>query len=323
MNISAKPLSGKTLAPIHPNEGVMAAYRKKLDALILAMHRSVMFWLSAAYRANQPEMAGDELDFKESEKLRIQTVLAKAIARNGTPANVINEVVQRLSKHWEKKFYDAAPELARYFSLAMADRADSALMAILKKSGWAVEFKMTAEVRDVLQASIHQNVSLIKSIHETYFSQVEGAVMRSVAAGRDLHTLSKELGPLIDLDRIGKGRKPGESDSSLLARTQRRANFIARDQANKATASITRTRYQGLGIKTAIWMHSHGGKEPRKSHVAFSGKEYDIEKGAYLDGVWTWPGVEPNCRCVCKPVIPTREDYVKAQSKRSEAGVTA
>ena len=313
----------KTLAPIHPNEGVMLAYRKKLDSLILAMHRSVMFWLSAAYRANQPEMASDDRDFDDSAKRRIQTVLARAITRNGTPANVINEVVQRLSKHWERKFYSAAPELARYFSLAMADRADGALMQILKRTGWAVEFKMTAEVRDVLQASIHQNVSLIKSIHESYFSQVEGAVMRAVAAGRDLQALSKELGPLVDLERIGKGRKPGESDSSLLARTRRRAVFIARDQANKATASITRTRYQALGITKAVWMHSHGGKEPRPSHIAFSGQEYDVEKGAYLDGKWVWPGTEPNCRCVCKPIIPTREDYVKAQAKRSEAGATA
>ena len=47
-----------------------------------------------------------------------------------------------------------------------------------------------------------------------------------------------------------------------------------------------------------------GDMPPRASHVAASGKRYDVAKGMYLDGVWTWPGHEINCRCVSKAVIP-------------------
>jgi uncharacterized protein with gpF-like domain len=63
-------------------------------------------------------------------------------------------------------------------------------------------------------------------------------------------------------------------------------------------------RQKELGITKAIWVHSGGGKHPRPEHVAFSGKEYDVEKGAYLEGKWTWPGFEINCRCTSRSVIP-------------------
>jgi uncharacterized protein with gpF-like domain len=106
-----------------------------------------------------------------------------------------------------------------------------------------------------------------------------------VQAGRDLGYLSKEL-----QDRYGI--------------TKRRAALIARDQNNKATAVITRVRQQELGVTECVWLHSHGGKHPRPSHVAADNKKYDVSKGMFLDGKWTWPGVEVNCRCVARAVIP-------------------
>ena len=65
-------------------------------------------------------------------------------------------------------------------------------------------------------------------------------------------------------------------------------------------------------VKTpeAIWLHSAGGKEPRPSHVAFSGKRYSLKKGVVLDpkeGI-VWPGTAIRCRCVPKPVIPGFDD---------------
>lgn len=65
-----------------------------------------------------------------------------------------------------------------------------------------------------------------------------------------------------------------------------------------------RVRQEGLGITEAIWMHSHGGKHPRPSHVAADGKRYTISEGMYLDGVWAWQRREPKCRCVSRSVIP-------------------
>jgi SPP1 gp7 family putative phage head morphogenesis protein len=108
--------------------------------------------------------------------------------------------------------------------------------------------------------------------------------MQSVQNGRDLGTLSKGL-------------------QKQFGVSKRRAALIARDQNNKATAVIARTRQQSLGITQAKWRHSHAGKTPRPSHVHADGEVYDIAKGMYLDGEWVWPGTAINCRCTSQPII--------------------
>jgi hypothetical protein len=35
-----------------------------------------------------------------------------------------------------------------------------------------------------------------------------------------------------------------------------------------------------------------------------NGKLFEISTGMFLNGKWTWPGVEPGCRCISKSVIP-------------------
>lgn len=255
----------KTLAPVRPNLGLEAAYRRKLDALVQEMVRSVRWFVRAAYRANPPEMAQDEL-----------------------PADALRRAVKKLSARWERNFDAASLELAAWFARSAAARSDRALQVILRKAGFSVKFQLTPEVLDILKATIAENVSLIKSIPSQFFTQIEGSVMRSVTAGRDLSSLTKEL----------------EAHYGV---TRRRAAFISLDQNNKATAAIQRTRQMSLGITDAIWLHSHGGKEPRRRHLAYSGKKYEVAKGAPVgdkNGNYVHPGEEVNCRCVAKPIVP-------------------
>lgn len=250
------------LAPVHANRGIEADYRRRLDKAIAEMSASVTYWTKAAYRANEPEMASDE-----------------------SPAMALRKAMRKLARRWQRHFDTLAPELAEYFARAASQRSDKALQATLRKRGFTVRFKATAAQNDAYQAVIGENIALIKSIPGEYMLGVEGAVMRSVQAGRDLGPLAKALE-----ERHGV--------------TRRRAALIARDQNNKATATMVRVRQRELGITRAVWIHSAGGKEPRPEHVAFSGKTYDTEKGAFLEGKWTWPGVEINCRCVSRSVIP-------------------
>lgn len=270
------------LPPTRPNAGFEIAYQKKIDAMIEEMQRSVEWWLTAAYKANKPEMATDA--DSDTAKTAAQKI-AKAIQKNGSPAKVLQDVVAKLDKIWTRKFDDNAQALAKYFATSMAKRTDAQLRAALKKVGFAVEFKLTSKMNDVLQATIAENVSLIKSIQSQYFTDIEGIVMRSVQRGFKMDELSSEL-----QKRYGV--------------TRRRAALISRDQTNKANANITVVRQRELGITRAIWLHSAGGKEPRHSHVAASGKEYDIDKGMLIDGEYIFPGQLINCRCVSKSVIP-------------------
>lgn len=207
------------------------------------------------------------------------------MAQDAGPARELQGAMRRLARQWNTNFDDAAPEMAKWFATNAADRSDAALQATLKKAGFSVEFKLTDAARDVLNATNFENVGLIRTIAQQHLGEVEGLVMRAVSQGRDLAALTDDLFKRYEI-------------------TRNRAIFIARDQNNKATATITRVRQQGLGITEAIWRHSRGGKHPRESHVKFSGQKYDIAKGAYLDGEWVWPGTAINCRCVSKSIVP-------------------
>ena len=155
---------------------------------------------------------------------------------------------------------------------------------MFEDAGFTFDLKMTPAMQNTMQSFIHENVNLIKSIPEKYFTEVEGLVMRSVRSGRDLEYLTDEL----------------EHRYSI---TRRRAILIARDQNNKATEQMNRTRQMDLGIKRGIWRHASGVKEPRHSHEQANGKIFDLDKGLYIDGENIWPGEMINCHCYCEPII--------------------
>lgn len=240
-------------------------YRRILERWIEQMHESVVYWLRASYKANEPEIA---------------------IAQDAVPAKELQKAVKRLARRWGRNFDRAAPRLADWFTQKASQRSDAKLKTILRDGGFSVKFKMTKAQRDIIHATVNQNVALIKSIPKQYFTEVEGLVMRSVQTGRDLDGLVKDL-----LKRYSITRK--------------RAILIARDQNNKATSSLNRARQMELGITKNVWMHSHAGKEPRPTHVAFHGRKFDIRKGLYDkdEGAWVFPGMLINCRCTARPVV--------------------
>lgn len=267
------------LRAVRPNAGLRSRFHAELLKLVKEMHNSLDYWLKAAYNQNEPEIA--------------------AIAKDKSPAAVLQTVFNRLRTRWQKRFNEAAPKLAKYFSQKIADRSDAQLRQILKDGGFSVPFKMTKPMNDVMQATIGEQVGLIKSIAQQHLSSVEGLVMRSVTQGRDLFTLSKAL-------------------QAQYGVTARRAAFISLDQNNKATAAMNRVRQLEIGITEATWMHSHAGREPRPQHVAWSNKRkrYDVAKGMWQEPIYTktgkvstpgkyvWPGTEPHCRCFSKPIVP-------------------
>lgn len=255
----------KVLRPVHPNAGIAADYLRRLDRLVDEMARSYEYWLRAQYRETPP-----------------------AIAQDAVPARELERQLSLLGKRWQEKFDEAAPRLAHWFAKSTSSRSSLALKSILKDAGITVQFQMSKPMRDVFHATVAENVGLIKSISSEYHSQVQGAVMRSVAVGRDLGTLTKEL-----------QHRHGIS--------ARRAGLIARDQNNKATAVMTRARQEEVGITKAVWLHSHGGKTPRPTHIANTGKPYDPAKGWFDPDPkvrrFIWPGELINCRCVSRSIV--------------------
>ena len=196
----------------------------------------------------------------------------------------VAHVIDYLSIRWQKKLDDLAPQIASMFVNRTVSNYETLMKTYMRRAGFTVRFQITPFQRESLQAVIGNNVGLIKSIASQHLERVQVQVWQCVTQGYDLSTLSKNL----------------KKDYGI---TKRRAEFIARDQANKAHATIERAKRQELGIAKAIWLHSHAGKTPRPSHLAADKEEFEVSKGMYLDGEWVQPGEKPGCRCGSRSII--------------------
>lgn len=254
------------LGAVRPNVGIERKYRRSLLILVDKMHRSVVRWVSAAWREETPE----------SVALMAADVAPDRLART----------IAKMVDRWQADFDQAAFNMAEHFATSAETRVANALRAIFRRAGLTVSFRLTPAMRDVLAATIHENVGLIRSVPARYLREVEGIVMRSAQTGRDLESATKALRRQFNV-------------------TKKRAALIARDQNNKATSAMFHAREAELGIKENIWRHSGAGKHPRPDHVKAGrdGLRYDPRKGAYISGQWIFPGQLINCRCVGIPVI--------------------
>lgn len=256
----------KTARAVTPNLGVERAYKRAMEKLIDEMSNSFEYWLAAAYKANPPRME---------------------VAMDALPSAELSKKIRDLGKRWIKKFDDMAAAIAQKFTESGCKATDSSFQQALKDAGFAVEFKVTPVMRDAMNATIADNVALIKSIPRQYSMEVEGIIMRGYTTGRDLQSITDDL-----QKRYGI--------------THRRAAFIARDQSNKLNAVVTRARRVELGLFKARWRHSGAGKEPRPSHVKAGKekKEFDVREGCLIDGKHILPGEEPGCRCTSETILP-------------------
>lgn len=254
-----KPLVARA---VHANRGQAIRYRLQMDALIREMHESVLYWLTATYSKAPPVLAQD-----------------------ASPVKAMRKQLRELAARWIKRFDASAPKIAEAYLKGSFKATDSAMREALKAAGWSVKFEITPVVREAFEASLAENIGLIRSIPQEYLQQVEGAVMRSYTAGRDLHTMVKNI-------------------QRIYPKAANRAVLIARDQSNKANAVVTRARQIELGIQEAIWMHSHAGKVPRPDHVAANGRRYKVSEGCLISGKLIFPGELINCRCTGRSVLP-------------------
>lgn len=132
-------------------------------------------------------------------------------------------------------------------------------------------------------------VAQIEEIGVQHRKIAEQAIWKCVSQGFDMHTLSITLA----------------KDCELTLQT---ASTIAVQQCKIAKIIMENARRQDLGITHAIWMYSGAGRKPCKHHRVLNGKKYEIAQGASLSGKRVWPGIDPECMCMSRSVIPGFED---------------
>ena len=152
-----------------------------------------------------------------------------------------------------------------------------------------------SRVSEAVKEDLRNNILLLEEVEERHFDQVYEAALRSITAGRDLSVFYNALMRM-----------------NIAGMTKRRASEIAHLLNNKATAWMTRGYQETLGITQAVWLYSGASCEinPKTptgqdaAHRAANGKSFDVSNGMFLNGKWTWPGIEPGCRCVSKSAVP-------------------
>lgn len=251
----------QTLRPVHANIGAIAKYRRQLQDAIKEMSDSYLYWLTAAYNKNQPiNLAADLLPSADAQKK-----------------------LDELKRKWRHKFELLALYLALMHITRVAHITDNALMSALAAAGISATFKETRAIKDILNASVEENTSLIESIQEQYHTRIEGIVMRGYSMGSSLDVIRKEM-------------------KKAQAITERRAGTIAGDQISKINSMVQSARLLEVGITHATWFHSHKGV-PRPDHLAADGRVYEIAEGCLISGEYLQPGQLINCRCVGRGIL--------------------
>lgn len=231
-------------------------------------------------------------EMNEDVKTQIVPIFAdNPLAMDANPVQLLRGALRSLSKKWIERFITKATPTAQSIINKTGEAVDRSLLASARKDAMTINMQWTDAMLEKREAIIAENVSLIRSIPEKYFTDVESMVFRAISKGGDRKGLADEI-------EANFGKRYGI--------TRRRAEFIARDQVRKATSALSNARQQAAGIKRGIWIHSGGGNEPRTKHVHANGQEFDLDKGLPIGdkGQYVLPGEEPGCGCSWKPVLP-------------------
>jgi hypothetical protein len=165
-----------------------------------------------------------------------------------------------------------------------------------------VKFDPSAVSKSV-KANLRRDIELLDDIQKKHAKQIYELALRSISAGGDLHLFCTEL-----------------TNMNIEGMTATRAAEIGRFLDNKSKAIINRERQASLGITHAIWMYPNAPcmKDLRRpsatdvqqdsAHRLANGSRYEISKGLFVDGKWTWPGVEKGCKCSSRSVLPWLEE---------------
>ena len=216
-------------------------------------------------------------------------------AQDASVSSQARILTNKLMKRFNAYFAANAPIIAERQTDAANKASSASVHASLKELSGGLSLStsnMTADMAEVLNASIIEQVSLIKSISMEYLAGVQQAVMRSITTGRGLADLVPYL-------QKHKGI------------TKRKAENVARDQTRKSFNNLNRGRMQKLGLTHFQWLHTGGSAHPRELHVRYNDRIFAFDDPPVIDentGERGIPGQAINCRCRMRPVIAFTED---------------
>lgn len=151
------------------------------------------------------------------------------------------------------------------------------------------------QVTKAIRADLSARISEFEDLPEGKQAQIFDAAVIMAQRGGNLHHLATTL---IDLG-VPKGR----------------ANYITRYLASRSRALMNVARMRDNGLTEGKWLYSgapcYATNAPSiaelamdEAHRSANGRKFPLDKGVKLNGVWTFPSLEPGCKCVTIAVVP-------------------
>jgi SPP1 gp7 family putative phage head morphogenesis protein len=261
---------------LHVSETIEARYAARLTKLIDRMTAETRRDVLASLRANDvPEHA----------------------VMDASPANQVQIVFNALMAKWEQAFGRIAADTARDMVDDVSKNNEKKLGESLRDLSGDITLDVSAisgDLRDVLDASVKENIALIKRVPSKYFEQMQGDVMRSIQNGNGL----QDLIPAFEKREVA---------------IRNWAQNVALDQTRKAFNGITRGRMISAGLDEFEWVHGGGSNHPREYHRdELNGNIYSLSEPPIIDkktGERGIPGQLPYCRCTMRPVFRLPKGY--------------
>jgi SPP1 gp7 family putative phage head morphogenesis protein len=210
----------------------------------------------------------------------------------------VSALINGFRVQYAREFDSREPAITRFLAglsdemvahnkrLWKANLADKAIEAGLSAAARAFAIAQEPEIpQSVSTAWTNTQLGLVKklgtsrvpSIPFEHFQRLEALVQNAVHSGLRVEDLRKELA---QLDGV----------------SSRRAEVIARDQANKYNGKMTEIRHQEIGVKAYFWRTTGDGRV-RDEHRARDGKRFLYSRPP-ADGA---PGEPVQCRCWADP----------------------
>jgi len=150
------------------------------------------------------------------------------------------------------------------------------------------------QLTKAIRADLRARINEFEDLPEGKQAQIFDAAVVMAERGSDLHHLATAL---IDLG-VPKGR----------------ASYISRYLANRSTALMNVARMRDSGLTEGKWLYSgarcYATSAPSivqlamdDAHRIANGKKFPLDKGVKINGVWTFPSLEPGCKCVTIAVV--------------------
>lgn len=205
--------------------------------------------------------------------------------------------LNKLTRKYDDAFRALAKPAAKQMISGINKSSKSSLASSFKKMSGGMTIKtdfMTADLTDIITASMVENEDLIKSLSVEYMRHIRGDVVRSIT--------HPEAGGYTRLKKIINATLTAEE-----RRVRNRARNIALDQTRKAYNNLNAGRMRAVGVDQFEWVHSGGGQFPREYHLhVLDGQTFSLSDPPIIDPVTKErgiPGQLINCRCTMLPII--------------------